>query len=76
MRQVLYLMRYCVINGFHIKIKIRTATTGFHKGKPFTILGAKKLNDCVRYGNRWILLAIITVLILLFIEILYSLKTK
>ena len=42
---------------------IRTTTTGFHKGKPFTILGAEKLNGCVRYGNRWILLAIITVLI-------------
>ena len=34
--------------------------SGFHNGKPVTILGAKKLNFCVRYGNRWVLLALIT----------------
>ena len=36
------------------------ATSGFHIGKTYTILGAKKLNYCVRHGNRWVLLAIIT----------------
>ena len=44
--------------------KKRTATTGFHKDEALTILGAKKLNGCVRDGNRWVLLAIVTVLIL------------
>src|SRR5699024_11478649 len=36
------------------------AMSVFHKGKPLTILGAKKLNGCVRHGNRWYLLAVIT----------------
>src|SRR5690606_14273764 len=31
-----------------------------HKGKPFTTIGAKKLNCCVRHGNRCDLLAVTT----------------
>ena len=38
------------------------ATSYSHKGKPFTTIGAKKLNFCVRHGNRCILLAIVTTL--------------
>ena len=57
-----------LVRLFIYKNKNRTATSGFHKGKPLTILGAKKLNVCVRHGNRWILLANITVLIFLFRE--------
>ncbi len=40
----------------------RVATSYSHKGKPFTTIGAKKLNFCVRHGNRCILLAIATTL--------------
>ena len=36
------------------------ATSYSHKGKPFTTIGAKKLNFCVRDGNRCDLLAIVT----------------
>ena len=39
---------------------ICVATSYSHKGKPFTTIGAKKLNFCVRHGNRCDLLAIIT----------------
>ena len=38
------------------------ATSYSHKGQPFTTIGAKKLNFCVRHGNRCILLAIATTL--------------
>ena len=39
---------------------ICAATSYSHKGKPFTTIGAKKLNFCVRDGNRCDLLAIVT----------------
>ena len=32
----------------------------FPGGHPPSIIGAKELNYCVRDGNRWILLAIVT----------------
>ena len=38
------------------------ATSYSHKGQPLTTIGAKKLNFCVRHGNRCILLAIATTL--------------
>ena len=38
----------------------RVATSYSHKGNPFTTIGAKKLNFCVRHGNRCDLLAIVT----------------
>ena len=46
-------------------IIISMATSYSHKGKPFTTIGAKKLNFCVRHGNRCILLAIIATLIII-----------
>ena len=47
---------------------ICTATSCFHKGKPFTILGAEKLNGCVRNGDRCVLLAIIAAQISIFLK--------
>ena len=41
---------------------ICVATSYSHRGKPPTTIGAKKLNFCVRHGNRCILLAIATTL--------------
>ena len=45
----------------HITVRC-VATSYSHKGKPFTTIGAKKLNFCVRQGYRCILLAIVTTL--------------
>ena len=47
---------------FILIFSIRVATSCSHKGKPFTTIGAKKLNFCVRHGYRCILLAIATTL--------------
>ena len=48
------------------------ATSYPHRGQPPTTIGAKKLNFCVRHGNRCILLAIATTL---FTWVIDSLKT-
>ena len=53
---------------FLFTILLCVATSGFHTGKPCIILGAQKLNDCVRHGNRWVLLAIITTHSALFLQ--------
>ena len=45
-----------------IKNEIRVATSYSHRTKGPTTIGAKKLNCCVRHGNRCILLANITTL--------------
>ena len=34
-------------------------------GRPLSTFGARELNFCVRYGNRWILSAIITTMVIL-----------
>ena len=51
---------YCCFD-YKLIIK-RMATSYSHKGKPLTTIGAKKLNFCVRHGNRCVLLAIATTL--------------
>src|SRR5699024_10019422 len=43
-----------------IPFLICAAASYSHKGKPFTTIGAKKLNCCVRHGNRCDLLAVTT----------------
>ena len=45
-----------------LAIQSCVATSYPHRGKTPTTIGAKKLNFCVRHGNRCILLAIATTL--------------
>ena len=47
---------------FSWPLAFRIATSYPRRGRPPTTLGAKKLNFCVRHGNRCILLAIATTL--------------
>ena len=52
---------------------IRCAAASYsHKGKPFTTIGAKKLNCCVRHGNRCDLLAIATTHLHIYKRTLFS----
>ena len=43
-----------------IKKKKKRRRPNFPGGHPPSIIGAKELNYCVRDGNRWSLLAIVT----------------
>ena len=71
----------CTLLGIPTKKKTRQPLSSHSKlrgdvlpsqGKPPTTIGAKKLNFCVRHGNRCILLAIATTL---FTWVIDSLKT-
>ena len=59
------------LDNLCLVIQSCVATSYPHRGKPPTTIGAKKLNFCVRHGNRCILLAFATVLFWAF-----TLKTK
>ena len=60
------------LDNLCLVIQSCVATSYPHRGKPPTTIGAKKLNFCVRHGNRCILLAIDTTL---FTWVIDSLKT-
>ena len=48
------------ISIFEIKVIKNRQRPTFPGSFPPSIIGAKELNYCVRDGNRWILLAIVT----------------